>query len=66
MASQTPARRVLVVEDDSPIRNMLVELLQDAGFGVLQADNGFDAMRQLHDGHPDLIVLDLMLPGMSG
>ena len=59
-------RHVLVVEDDSPIRAMLVDLLSDAGYAVLEAADGFAALQQLRQQRPDLIVLDLMLPGMSG
>jgi DNA-binding response OmpR family regulator len=60
------ARRVLVVEDESPIRQMLAELLSNAGYGVLQAGDGFEALEILRADHPDLILLDLMLPRMSG
>jgi CheY-like chemotaxis protein len=60
------ARHVLVVEDDSPIRAMVVDLLSDAGYAVLEAEDGFSALQQLRQRRPDLIVLDLMLPGMSG
>ncbi len=67
MCSAPGARgRVLVVEDDSPIRVMLSDLLQDAGFGVLQAGDGYEALEHLRACRPDLIVLDLMLPRMSG
>lgn len=61
-----PARRVLVVEDESPIRQMLAELLANAGYGVLQAGDGIEALQIIRDHRPDLIVLDLMLPRMSG
>jgi DNA-binding response OmpR family regulator len=59
-------RHVLVVEDDSPIRVMLADMLADAGYVVAEAINGFQALAHLKDRRPDLIVLDLMLPGMSG
>jgi Response regulator receiver domain len=59
-------RHVLAVEDDSPIRAMLADLLDDVGYVVVQAGDGFEALRQLRRTRPDLIVLDLMLPGMSG
>ena len=59
-------RHVLVVEDDSPIRAMVTDLLEDAGYGVLQAADGFEALRLLRERRPDLIILDLMLPRMSG
>jgi DNA-binding response OmpR family regulator len=63
-----PARsgHVLVVEDDFPIRAMLSDLLSDAGYGVVEADNGREALHCLREQQPDLVVLDLMLPAMSG
>src|SRR5437868_985811 len=59
-------RHVLIVEDESPIRGMLADLLSDAGYAVLEAADGVEALHQLKAARPDLIVLDLMLPGMSG
>jgi DNA-binding response OmpR family regulator len=59
-------RRVLIVEDDSAIRALLADLLQDAGYAVAEAVDGFHALEHLQYERPDLIVLDLMLPGMSG
>jgi DNA-binding response OmpR family regulator len=59
-------RHVLIVEDESPIRTMLTDLLSDAGYGVAQAADGHEALRHLREGRPDLIILDLMLPGLSG
>ena len=60
------ARRVLIVEDELPIRVMLADLLYDAGYGVLQASDGLEALQVLRDDRPDLIVLDVMLPRMTG
>jgi DNA-binding response OmpR family regulator len=57
---------VLVVEDDSPIRTMLADLLHDAGYQVVEATDGFEAINALRERRPDLIVLDLMMPRMSG
>jgi CheY-like chemotaxis protein len=59
-------RRVLVVEDESPVRQMLSELLEGGGYGVVQAVDGLEALQVLRGDRPDLIVLDLMLPRMSG
>jgi DNA-binding response OmpR family regulator len=59
-------RHVLVVEDDSPIRDLVADLLADAGYAVVQASDGLEALQQLKATRPDLIVLDLMLPRMSG
>jgi len=45
---------------------MLSDLLKDAGYGVLQAGDGLEALQIVRDDRPDLVVLDLMLPRMSG
>lgn len=60
------SRRVLVVEDESPIRQLVVDLLNGAGYGVLEAGDGWEALQILRNDRPDLIVLDLMLPRLSG
>ena len=55
-----------MVEDESPIRRVLADVLGDAGYAVLQAADGVEALRKLRSSRPDLIVLDLMMPDMSG
>jgi len=57
---------ILVVEDENDIRDLLVFTLDREGFAVLQADSGQAALEQARNKHPDLILLDLMLPGMDG
>ena len=58
--------RVLVVEDDEGIREMLKYNLVAAGFSVHEASDGVTGLRTARTARPDLILLDLMLPGMSG
>ena len=58
--------RVLVVEDDEGIREMLKYNLVTAGFSVQEASDGASGLRTARTARPDLILLDLMLPGMSG
>lgn len=60
------AGRVLVVEDDEDIRDMLRYNLASAGFSVQEAADGASGLRTARTSSPDLILLDLMLPGMSG
>jgi len=60
------AGRVLVVEDDEGIREMLKYNLATAGFLVHEARDGASGLRTARTSRPDLILLDLMLPGMSG
>jgi two-component system response regulator RegX3 len=58
--------RVLVVEDDEGIRDMLKYNLVAAGFSVVEASDGAAGLRTARTSNPDLILLDLMLPGMGG
>ncbi len=58
--------RVLVVEDDKDIADLIAHYLQRAGHAVDAAASGTAALRRVKDSAPDLIVLDLMLPGMDG
>jgi CheY-like chemotaxis protein len=59
--------RVLVVDDDSAIRRMIVAALRrDASYSFLEAANGKDALDLMRGEHPDVVVLDLMMPILSG
>ncbi len=58
--------RIFVVEDDASIRFGLEEVLRGAGYLVSSSDNGSDAVRRIAEELPDLLVLDVMLPGASG
>lgn len=58
--------RVLVVDDKSDIRLLLVAVLQRAGHEVVEAADGTSVSSWVKDANPDLIILDLMMPGMDG
>ncbi len=58
--------RVLVVEDDKDIAELIAHYLQKAGHAVEIAASGTTALKQAKESPPDLILLDLMLPGMDG
>lgn len=58
--------RVLVVEDEPNLREPLVYLLEKEGYQVLEAEDGNKAVEVFKTKSPDLILLDLMLPGISG
>jgi two-component system alkaline phosphatase synthesis response regulator PhoP len=60
------AATILVVEDEEPIRNLIVAYLQSDGFSVLTAADGPAALAQARAGRPDLVILDLLLPGLDG
>ena len=59
-------RRILVVEDDSAIRRGIVDALRFAGYEVLESGNGNDGMAQGLRATFDLLMLDLILPGVGG
>jgi CheY-like chemotaxis protein len=58
----------MVVEDDPDALEVIATVLDDAGYGVMCAGNGREALRQLHEveGRCDLILLDLLMPVMNG
>jgi two-component system alkaline phosphatase synthesis response regulator PhoP len=57
---------ILVVDDEEPIQELLKFNLEKEGYKVLIASDGAEALRTLEEKKPELIVLDIMLPGMSG
>ena len=57
---------IAIVDDDVYIGDMLEELLRREGYGVLRAYSGTEALMLLEEKRPDLVLLDLMLPGLSG
>ena len=58
--------RVLVVEDEDPIREGLSDLFEQSGFDVDASADGHDALRRLELGRYDVVLLDLMIPGVAG
>ena len=59
-------RQILIVEDEQPIREMIAFALRRAGFEVSEAEDSHQARVQLADRRPDLVLIDWMLPDMSG
>jgi DNA-binding response OmpR family regulator len=59
-------QRILVVDDDNDIRTLLRELLERRGFEVVEAADGKHALQELYGGRPDLVLLDVGMPGMDG
>ncbi|MEN9935201.1 MAG: hypothetical protein RLZZ387_1780 [Chloroflexota bacterium] len=60
------AATILVVEDEEPIMNLVVAYLRNEGFTVVSACDGGAALAQARASRPDLVILDLLLPGMDG
>ena len=62
-----PARTVLVIDDEEPIRDAVRMVLEEEGYAVLEAPDGRDGLKLLRTAERPLVVLlDLMMPGMSG
>lgn len=64
--SKTPKARILIVDDDSDIREMLTALLTEQGHEISTAEDGFDALLQMKSAPPQLVISDLNMPRMSG
>src|SRR6516165_4185815 len=60
------ASRILVVDDDDDIRGLLRALLARSGHDVSEAADGRAGLRELYEGSPDLIILDVTMPGLDG
>jgi CheY-like chemotaxis protein len=59
-------KTILIVEDDSPLRSLMVDLLADEGYAILQAEDGRHGLELAQEHQPDLILLDLKLGQTSG
>lgn len=57
---------VLIVDDEPMARTLLRLMLVRAGFNVSEAEDGFDALEKVRKNRPDIILLDVMMPGMDG
>ena len=57
---------ILIVEDEENIRLLYKEELEDLGYGVIQASSGREAIKKYDLHQPDLIILDIQLPGLDG
>src|SRR3954449_11213010 len=58
--------RVLVVDDDDTIRMVLRRVVETAGATITEAPTGEDGLRALYDGRPDVVIIDIGLPGLDG
>jgi DNA-binding response OmpR family regulator len=58
--------KILVVDDDPSVRFATVRLLAKAGYSVAEAETGTEGLRLIHETHPDLVLLDVILPDMDG
>lgn len=65
-AEPRPQPRVLVVEDDLDVVELITYMLEGAGYAAVTAENGREALARTAEARPDLILLDMKMPVMSG
>lgn len=63
---KTAAKQILVLEDDSVLRRIIVTALRREGYIVYEEENGIEGERRIRALKPDLVLLDVMLPGKTG
>lgn len=63
--SDSPAT-ILVIDDQPGIRRLLTEVLQDEGFHVITAANGYEGIQLAQNSNPNVILMDMKMPGMDG
>lgn len=61
-----PSQMILIIEDAAEIREALQEALEDEGYSTRSVGDGDEALRVFYESQPDLVVLDVLLPGISG
>jgi len=66
MTTESAKKKILVVEDDEPTIKALHEVLANAGLEVIEAKNGLSGLEAAFREHPDLILLDILMPLMDG
>lgn len=66
MKPSTESALILIVEDDEKSRRLMLDVLNHQGYRVLETDNAEDGIDIMRREHPDLVLMDIHLPGMSG
>ncbi len=60
------AKKILIIEDDKFLRELIVKKLKDESYDLIEAADGEEGFEKIGKEHPDLVLLDLILPGMDG
>jgi twitching motility two-component system response regulator PilG len=66
MTPQTTVLKIMVIDDSSTIRRSAEIFLTQAGYQVVLADDGFDALAKINDHHPSLVFCDILMPRLDG
>jgi len=62
----TKNKTILVIEDEAPLRRVLKDILSFEGYTIIEAVNGVEGLEMAISKHPDLILLDIVMPRMDG
>ena len=65
-ATEQPPRQILVIDDDEQLREMLRRMLEYAGYDVVEACDGEEAMKLLRNREVDLVITDILMPNREG
>ncbi len=65
-SQQSPGLKIMVIDDSSTIRRSAEIFLTQAGYQVVLADDGFDALAKINDHHPALVFCDILMPRLDG
>jgi chemosensory pili system protein ChpA (sensor histidine kinase/response regulator) len=60
------AKKILIVEDNIVILTMQKQIFEMEGYEIITAQEGMDALKKIHEGSPDVVLLDVNIPGMNG
>jgi DNA-binding response OmpR family regulator len=60
------AKKILIVEDNIVILTMQKQIFEMEGYEIITAQEGMDALKKVHEGSPDVVLLDVNIPGMNG
>ena len=60
------AKKILIVEDNIVILTMQKQIFEMEGYEIVTAQEGMDALKKIHQEHPDVVLLDVNIPGMNG
>ena len=60
------SKKIMIVDDEPDVRMSVGQMLEVSGYTVIEAENGTDCLNKLEEKIPDLVLLDIMMPGMNG
>ncbi len=61
-----PIKKILIADDSATVRHFLIETLAKAGYEISTAQTGEEAVQKAQDELPDLVIMDIVMPGMNG